>query len=138
MIYDLRFGAVVGRFVRRYSLTICAALLLAAMLSSGCAEVSEAGAGIAQAAGVITADEAKSITRGAQAVEKSWVDLTPEQEYYIGRAVAAQVFQTYPPLDQAQANDYLNLLGQSRRVTPETGYRFCWIPTRSTMPPRAG
>ena len=103
--------------------------LLAAALFCGCAEVSEAGAGIAQAAGVITADEAQSITRSAKAVEKTWQDLTPEQEYYIGRAVAAQVFQTYPPLDRPQANEYLNLLGQSLAIfsdRPETfgGYHF--------------
>jgi predicted Zn-dependent protease len=103
--------------------------LLVAGLFCGCAEVSEAGAGIAQAAGVITHDQAQSITRSAQAVEKTWQDLTPEQEYYIGRAVAAQVFQSYPALDQVQANNYLNLLGQSLAVfsdRPETfgGYHF--------------
>ena len=78
---------------------------------------------------MISADQAESITRGAKAVEKSWQDLTPEQEYYIGRAVAAQVFQTYPPLDRPQANEYLNLLGQSLAIfsdRPETfgGYHF--------------
>jgi len=103
--------------------------LVAAAVFSGCSQVSEAGAGIAQAAGVITPSEAKSITRSAQAVEKTWQDLTPEQEYYIGRAVAAQVFQTYPPLDQPQANEYLNVLGQSLAIfsdRPETfgGYHF--------------
>jgi len=117
----------------RLSLVIGAAALvsglLAAALFCGCAEVSEAGAGIAQAAGVITADEAQSITRSAKAIEKTWQDLTPEQEYYIGRAVAAQVFQTYPPLDRPQANEYLNLLGQSLAIfsdRPETfgGYHF--------------
>jgi beta-barrel assembly-enhancing protease len=129
MIYDLRFGGIAGKIARRHWLTICTALVPAVMLLSGCAEVSEAGAGIAHAAGVITADEAQAITRSAKAVEKSWQDLTPEQEYYIGRAVAAQVFQTYPPLDQPQANGYLNLLGQSLAIfssRPETfgGYHF--------------
>jgi predicted Zn-dependent protease len=103
--------------------------LLAAALFSGCAEVSEAGAGIAHAAGVITDDQARAITRSAAAVEKTWQDLTPEQEYYIGRAVAAQVFQSYPPLDRPEANAYLNLLGQSLVIfsdRPETfgGYHF--------------
>jgi predicted Zn-dependent protease len=103
--------------------------LLAATLFCGCAQVSEAGAGIAHAAGVITDDQARAITRSAAAVEKTWQDLTPEQEYYIGRAVAAQVLQSYLPLDQAQANNYLNLLGQSLAVfsdRPETfgGYHF--------------
>jgi predicted Zn-dependent protease len=43
--------------------------------------------------------------------------------------VAAQVFQSYPPLDQPEANAYVNLLGQSLAVfsdRPETfgGYHF--------------
>lgn len=103
--------------------------LLAAVLLGGCETVREAGTGIAQATGVISGDQADSINRGAKAVEKTWQDLTPEQEYYIGRAVAARVFQTYPPLDRPQANDYLNLLGQSLAIfsnCPETfgGYHF--------------
>jgi len=103
--------------------------LSAAALLCGCAEVSEAGAGIAQAAGVLSPSEAQAVTRSAQAVEKSWQDLTPEQEYYIGRAVVAQVLQTYPPLDRPLSNEYLNLLGQSLAAfskRPETfgGYHF--------------
>ena len=78
---------------------------------------------------MLSDSEADSVKRGAQAVEKTFQDLTPEQEYYIGRAVAAQVFQSYPPLDKPKANNYLNLLGQSLAVfsdRPETfgGYHF--------------
>jgi predicted Zn-dependent protease len=103
--------------------------LLAAALFAGCDTVAEKGAQIARDAGLISAEEAESIQRGAKAVQKTWQDLTPEQEYYIGRAVTAQVLQTYPPLDQPQANTYLNLLGQSLAVfseRPETfgGYHF--------------
>ncbi len=99
------------------------------LLFCGCDTVREAGTGIAQAAGVITTSQAESINRGAKAVQKTWQDLTPEQEYYIGRAVAAQVLQTYPPLDRPQANAYLNVLGQSLAAfsdRPETfgGYHF--------------
>ncbi len=62
-------------------------------------------------------------------MEKSWEDLTPEQEHYIGRSVTAQVFQSYTPLDQSAANSYLNLLGQTLAIfseRPETfgGYHF--------------
>jgi predicted Zn-dependent protease len=108
---------------------VVASILLAVMLFSSCGEISDVGTQIAQEAGLISADEAESITRGAKAVEKTWQDLTPEQEYYIGRAVAANVFQTYPPLDKPEANAYLNLLGQSLVVfsdRPETfgGYHF--------------
>jgi predicted Zn-dependent protease len=84
---------------------------------------------LAQEEGWITAEEAESINRSARALEKSWQDLTPEQEYYIGRAVVAQVFQSYTPLDQSAANTYLNLLGQTLAIfseQPETfgGYHF--------------
>jgi len=107
---------------------LCSGLLVAALFF-GCAEVAEIGTQLAQEAGVISADQAESVKRGAQAIEKTYQDLTPEQEYYIGRAVVAQVLQTYPPLDQPEANAYLNLLGQSLAVfsdRPETfgGYHF--------------
>jgi predicted Zn-dependent protease len=103
--------------------------VLAAVLFNGCEGMGEAGARIAQATGVISSSQADSIVRGAQAVEKSWQDLTPEQEHYIGRAVTAQVLQSYPPLDRPQANEYVNLLGQSLAIfseRPETfgGYHF--------------
>jgi predicted Zn-dependent protease len=98
------------------------------MLLSGCEEVKQL-VDFAQQQGAIDANEAESINRGAAALAKSWQDLTPEQEYYIGRAVAAQVFQSYTPLDQSAANTYLNLLGQTLAIfseRPETfgGYHF--------------
>ncbi len=103
--------------------------LFAPLLFFGCGEVTEVTTQIAKEAGMISDDEAKSITRGAKAIEKTYQDLTPEQEYYIGRAVAAQVFQNYPPLDKPEANAYLNKVGQSLAVfsdRPETfgGYHF--------------
>lgn len=115
---------------QRNMLTIVSALgLLIALMCCGCEGLPEAGAEIAKMTGAISASEAESITRGAKAVQRTWQDLTPEQEYYIGRAVAAQVFQTYPPLDRPAANTYLNLLGQSLAIfseRPETfgGYHF--------------
>jgi predicted Zn-dependent protease len=103
--------------------------LVVAVMFFGCDTATEMGTKLARQAGMISDDEADSITRGAQAVQKTWQDLTPEQEYYIGRAVAATVFETYQPLDAPEANAYLNLLGQSLAVfseRPETfgGYHF--------------
>jgi len=105
------------------------ASLLASLLFCGCAEVGEVGAEIGRASGMLTNSQAESVKRGAKAVDKTFQDLTPEQEYYIGRAVAASVFQSYPPLDRPEANTYLNLLGQSLAIfsdCPETfgGYHF--------------
>ena len=117
---------------KRNSLPIIATLMLsvlAIVLFVGCEEVAEIGTKIARGTGKINSSQADSIKRSSKAIEKTQQELTPEQEYYIGRAVAATVFQTYPPLDQPQANNYLNLLGQSLAVfssRPETfgGYHF--------------
>lgn len=103
--------------------------LLIPMLFCGCEGMPEAGTAIGQAVGVIDDDEAESIIRSGNAIQKAAQDMTPEQEYYVGRAVAAKVFQSYKPLDRAEANAYLNLLGQSLVAfseRPETfgGYHF--------------
>ncbi len=67
--------------------------------------------------------------KSGEAVAKSFEDITPEQEYYVGRAVGANLLAQYRPLDAAAANSYLNLLGQSLALVsdrPETfgGYHF--------------
>jgi predicted Zn-dependent protease len=61
-------------------------------------------------------------------------DITPEQEYYIGRAIAATILVTYKAWDSPAANDYLNTLGRSlalASVEPETfsGYHFLIMDT---------
>ncbi len=65
----------------------------------------------------------------ADVVAKSFEDITPEQEYYIGRAVGANILRQYSPYAEARANAYLNLLGQTLAMAserPETfgGYHF--------------
>jgi predicted Zn-dependent protease len=70
----------------------------------------------------------------AGAVAKSFEDFTPEQEYYIGRTVGAMIVNKYPPYDQAAANTYLNILGQTLAQAsdrPETfkGYHFLILDT---------
>ncbi|NLH42534.1 MAG: M48 family metalloprotease [Planctomycetes bacterium] len=114
---------------KRLIAILLALSLLIPVLFCGCEGMPEAGANIGRAVGVIDDDEAESIIRGGNAIQKAAQDMTPEQEHYVGRAVAAKVFQSYKPLDQAEANAYLNLLGQSLVVfsgRPETfrGYHF--------------
>lgn len=104
------------------------------MAGTGCSTVAGVGTQIGQAAGVITQEQADSINRSAAAVEKSFQDITPEQEYYIGRSVAATVLKTYKVYDNAAANEYLNVLGQTLAMAsdkPETfgGYHFIILET---------
>lgn len=70
-----------------------------------------------------------SIVKSASAISKSFEDITPEQEYYIGRTVGAMVLQRYQPYDKPAANRYINVLGQTLAQAsdlPETygGYHF--------------
>ncbi len=108
--------------------------LALSLLPTGCSTVAEYSTMAGQAAGVITAEQAQSINRSAVAAEKTFQDITPEQEYYIGRSVAATVLATYKPYDGAALNQYLTVLGQTLAQVsdkPETfgGYHFLVMET---------
>jgi beta-barrel assembly-enhancing protease len=105
-----------------------------AFLICGCTEVTQIGTSVGVASGTITQGQAQSIKRSAAAVEKTFQDITPEQEYYIGRSVAATILTTYKPFDQEAATRYVNLIGQTLGQAsgrPETfgGYHFAIMDT---------
>lgn len=117
----------------RFQIGAALAVVLAAAIA-GCATVAEMATTIGQQAGVLTPGQSESINRTAQAVEKTFKDITPEQEYYIGRSVAATVLNAYKPFDRDAANEYLNLLGQTLAQAsdkPETfgGWHFLILDT---------
>ncbi len=98
----------------------------------GCAQVSQIATQVAVQEGHIDQQQADSINRTVEATLKAWSDVTPEQEHYIGRAVAATLLATYPPVDDQLANRYLNVMGQTLALfsdRPETfgGYRFLLV-----------
>ncbi len=67
--------------------------------------------------------------KGVDKVKGTFADFTPEQEYYIGRAVGASLLENYKPYKNKKATDYINLLGQTLSQAsdlPETfgGYHF--------------
>ena len=110
--------------------SIVPTMTLAMILTfAGCAGMGSLGATLGEATGTLNERQADAIRESSAAVEKSFEDITPEQEYYIGRAVAATVLGQYPPLDRTRANAYLNVLGQtlalySERPATFGGYHF--------------
>ena len=120
-----QFSAIQGMGV----VALAAAL---AWMMAGCQTVNkltELGTGIAVASGAINTNQAASINRTTQAVTKTFEDITPEQEYYIGRTVAATVLTAYKPKTGQELNWYVNEVGQSLAqfsTRPETfgGYHF--------------
>ena len=99
---------------------------------AGCETMNQLGeltTGVLVATGDLSEEEAGSINRTTRAVTKTFEDITPEQEYYIGRTVAATVLLGYKPLANDPLNWYVNRVGQSLAqfsTRPETfgGYRF--------------
>jgi predicted Zn-dependent protease len=59
------------------------------------ADMMNKGAQAAGEAGVIDKNTQTAITNSSKAMANAAADITPEQEYYIGRAVAANILKTY-------------------------------------------
>ncbi len=112
------------------SLSLC-------LLVTGCGtlgKISEMGTGLAASAGVISDDQAQSINKSATAIDKASESMTPEQEYYIGRTVAATILSQSKPFDSQAITTYLNTIGQYLAMfseKPETfgGYHFLVMDT---------
>jgi len=106
--------------------------LAALLLLGGCKStnvLTDVGTTVGVATGRITPEEARSIRRSAGAVSRAFEKLTPEQEYYIGRAVTASILASYAPLQNENATDYLATLGSALALfstRPETfgGWHF--------------
>jgi predicted Zn-dependent protease len=59
------------------------------------AKAAGAGAQVAGSLGVIDQKTADAVTRSTDAIGRAAEDITPEQEYYIGRAVGANILTNY-------------------------------------------
>jgi predicted Zn-dependent protease len=103
-------------------------MVLFVVLVSGC-KTTEVIVDMGVSSGLITEAQGESISKSTKAIARSFEDFTPEQEYYVGRSVGAVILNQYKPYNNKQANDYLNLLGQTLSKAsdmPETfgGYHF--------------
>ncbi len=69
------------------------------------------------------------------AVQAIEADVLPEDdEYYAGRAAAARILNSYEVYDNAEANEYINVLGQTLALASDrpviyAGYRFLILDT---------
>ena len=105
--------------MKRKTFFLCL-FLSAALLFCGCQATLTTTTKVttqAEKNGVISPEKAQSIKKStdkiAKADSKRSEEFTPEQEYYIGRSVAAVILNKYPPYMNQPANEYLNLIGQA-------------------------
>jgi predicted Zn-dependent protease len=78
---------------------------------------------------VVGEEKAESIVTVVEAVRKGVQDLTPREEYYIGRAVAANILNRYPVYEDEEVTRYVSKVGMAvawASDVPETygGYHF--------------
>jgi len=90
---------------------IIAAILTGFISCQTMAKIASVGAQVAGAAGVIDQNTANAISKSSEAIGTAAEEITPEQEYYIGRAVGANILASYKLYnDNQNLTTYLNLV----------------------------
>jgi predicted Zn-dependent protease len=118
--------------IRKGLILLLAAAAGIAVLSLGGCEALAGVTGELSALGLIDDDVQKVVdvgTAGAEVISSINETFTPEQQYYVGRGVAANILVAYEPDRNDQATAYLNTLGQSLSLASAQpflyqGYRF--------------
>jgi len=73
------------------AIALCAVIISCETMAA----IADVGAQVAGEAGVIDQNIANAISNSAQAIGSAAEEITPEQEYYIGRAVGANILSSY-------------------------------------------
>ncbi|MCL2128659.1 MAG: M48 family metalloprotease, partial [Treponema sp.] len=121
------------RLIKYFALISAACVLLANCKSL--AAVVSAGAQVAGATRAIDQNYANAISNSSQAMGSAAEEITPEQEYYIGRAVGANILSTYriwngSPALTAYANRICNAITfNSPRPDIYNGYHVMLLDT---------
>lgn len=113
------------RFAAAPGLAVAAALLLA--------PAPGAALDLFKALGTVV-EHKDAIIKTGEALRKGFSDLTPSEEYYLGRAVAARILGQYRALDDDARTRYLNTFGLAiarASSRPETfgGWHFLLLDT---------
>lgn len=95
---------------RRYSTNWVVGGCLAIALLTGCADgrFNALGSSLLSSTGLVTGSQADTLLKAGEHVVKSAKGLTEEEEYYLGRGVAATVFSRYRPYANAEVTSYVN------------------------------
>jgi predicted Zn-dependent protease len=77
----------------------------------------------------ITPERINAVTSTVKSIDKASRGISDDEEYYIGRAVAARLASTYPLYRNSRQTEYLNQIGQTialhtEKPTTFGGYHF--------------
>lgn len=107
--------------------------ILSSLTLSACTpEMQKIGSGLLSSTGVVSYSQADSFFQVGAKLSKATQSVTDEQEYYLGRSVAAQVCGKYSVATNRGATLYANKIAQvlaSNSSRPETfgGYRVAFL-----------
>jgi len=109
-------------------------VLVMQVILAGCAEVVSVGTTVGQQMGQISKEDKEKIDRMALDSEKAARPMTEQEEYYVGRAVAATILGKYRVYRNERLTRYINEVGQvvalaSDRPFTYGGYRFAVLDT---------
>jgi predicted Zn-dependent protease len=105
---------------------LCTAALffLLALFLTGCAEVVQVGTAVGEGMGKISKEDREAIDRTAKQTAKAVRPMTEQEEYYVGRAVAATILGRYRLYSNERLTAYVNSIGQALALASDRSYLF--------------
>lgn len=99
------------------------------LLTVGCADVARVGTTVGEQVGALTKEQKDIIDRRALEMEEASRPMAEKEEYYVGRAVAANILNRYKLYHDDRLNTYVNQIGQSLVLASDVpltygGYHF--------------
>jgi predicted Zn-dependent protease len=108
---------------KRLFLMVSMALWVPFILA-GCAEVVQMGTTVGQGMGKISKEDKEAIDRTAKQTAKAVRPMTEQEEYYVGRAVAATILGQYRLYSNERLTAYVNTIGQALALASDRPYTF--------------
>jgi predicted Zn-dependent protease len=104
----------------------CTAALsfLLAVCLAGCAEVVQMGTAVGEGMGKISREDREAIDRMAKQTAKAARPMTEQEEYYVGRAVAATILGRYRLYSNERLTAYVNSIGLAMALASDRPYTF--------------
>lgn len=97
---------------------------LLALFLAGCAEVVQIGTAVGEGMGKISKEDREAIDRVARQTAQAVRPMTEQEEYYVGRAVAATLLARYRLYSNGRLTAYVNSIGQSLALASDRPYTF--------------
>jgi len=110
--------------MKKATIYFAALSFLLALLLSGCAEVVQMGTAVGEGMGKISKEDREAIDRMAQQTAKAARPMTEQEEYYVGRAVAATILARYRLYSNERLTAYVNSIGQALALASDRPYTF--------------